>query len=86
MRVLSDQNGFQRSYNIDPYQDYESISGLIFDANLKNSKYHPKGKVIGIELCGKAKAYSYSELNKSQFPAKDIFNKIPIQLYFDRQT
>jgi hypothetical protein len=43
-------------------------------------------KVIVTELCGKAKAYSFSEFSTSQSPVKDIFNKIPIQIYFDRQT
>jgi hypothetical protein len=85
-RVLFDQNEFQRSYNLDPYQGYESSSRLIFDVNLKNSKYHPKEKVIGIELCGKAKTYSFSELSKSQLSAKDIFNKILIEFHSDRQT
>jgi hypothetical protein len=85
-RMLSDQNGFKLSYNRDPYQGYESSSGLMFDINLKNSKFHPKGKAIGIELDGKSKTYAFSELSKSHSPVKDIFNKIPIQIYFDRET
>jgi hypothetical protein len=68
------------------YQGYESSSRFMFDINLKNLKYHPKEKFIGIALDGKAKAYVFSELSKSQLPAKDILNKIPIKIYFDRQT
>jgi hypothetical protein len=52
----------------------------MFDVNLKNLKYHPKKKVIGIELGGKAKAYAFSELSKIQSPVKDVFNKILIQV------
>ena len=52
-RLLSDQTGFQRSYDRNPYQGYESSSRLMFDVNLKDSKYHPKEKFIGIELGGK---------------------------------
>jgi hypothetical protein len=85
-KVLSDQTGFQRSYNRDPYQGYESNSRLMFGVNLKDSKYHPKEKVIGIELGGKTKAYAFSELSRTRSPVKDIFNKIPIQIYFDRKT
>ena len=85
-KVLSDQTGFQRSYNRDPYQGYESSSRLMFDVDLRDSKYHPKEKVIGIELDGKYKAYAFSELSRSRSPVKDIFNKIPIQIYFDRKT
>jgi len=66
--------------NRDPYQEYESSSRLMFDVNLKNLKYHPKGKVIGIELRGKAKAYVFSELSKTKSPVKDVFNKILIQV------
>jgi len=85
-KVLSDQTGYQRSYDRDPYQGYESSSRLMFDVNLKDSKYHPKEKVIGIELGGKTKAYAFSELGRTRSPIKDIFNKIPIQIYFDRKT
>jgi hypothetical protein len=70
------------SFNDLLYQGYESSSRLMFDINLKNSKYHPKGKFIGIALDGKAKAYTFSELSKSQLPAKDILNKILIQNLF----
>ena len=85
-KVLSDQTGFQRSYDRDPYQGYESSSRLMFDVNLKDSKYHPKEKVIGIELGGKAKAYAFSELSRTRSPVKDIFNKIPIQIHYDGKT
>ena len=85
-KVLSDKTGFQRSYDRDPYQGYESSSRLMFDVNLKDSKYHPKEKVIGIELGGKAKAYAFSELSRTRLPVKDIFNKIPIQIHYDRKT
>ena len=85
-RVLSDQTGFQRSYDRDPYQGYESSSRLMFDVNLKDSKYHPKEKVIGIELGGKTKAYAFSELSRTHSPVKDVFNKIPIQIHYDRKT
>jgi hypothetical protein len=85
-KVLSDQTGFQRSYDLDPYQGYESSSRLMFDVSLKDSKYHPKEKVIGIELGGKAKAYAFSELSRIRSPVKDVFNKIPIEIYFDRKN
>jgi len=50
----------------------------MFDVNLKDLKYHPKEKVIGIELGSKAKAYAFLELSRTRSPAKYIFNKIPI--------
>ena len=85
-RVLSDQTGFQLSYDRNPYQGYESSSRLMFDVNLKDSKYHPKEKFIGIEFGGKTKAYAFSELSKTRSTVKDVFNKVPIQIYFDHKT
>jgi len=58
----------------------------MFDVNLKDSKYHPKEKVIGIELGGKTKAYAFSELSRIRLPVKDIFNKVPIQIHCDHKT
>jgi hypothetical protein len=58
----------------------------MFHVNLKDSKYHPKEKVIGIELGGKTKAYAFSELSKTRSPVKNIFNKVPIQIYFVHKT
>jgi hypothetical protein len=79
-KALSGQNGFQRSYNGDPCQGYESSSRLMFGVTLKNLKYHHKEKVIGIGLCGKAKIYAFLELSKIQSPVKDVFDKILIQV------
>lgn len=84
--VLSDKTGFRRPYDRDPYQGYESSSRLMFDVNLRNSKFHPKEKVIGIEIGGGAKAYPFSELSKTTSPVKDVFNKIPIQIHYDGKT
>ena len=58
----------------------------MFDVNLKDSKYHSKEKVIGIELGGKTKAYAFSELSRTRSPIKNVFNKVPIQIHFDQKT
>ena len=59
---------------------------MMFDVNLKDSKYHSKEKVIGIELGGKTKAYAFLELSKTRSPVKNVFNKVPIQIHFDHKT
>ena len=56
----------------------------MFDVNLKDSKYHPKDKIIGLELGGKA--YTFSELSRTRLMVNDIFDKIPIQIHCDRKT
>ena len=58
----------------------------MFGMSAKNRKYHPKEKVIGIELGGVTKAYPFSELNKVASPIKDVLGKIPVQIFYDRKT
>ena len=85
-KILSDRTGYRRPYDRNPYQGYEFSSRLMFDVNLRNSKLHPKEKVIGIELGGKSKAYPFSELNKVSSPIKDVVSKVPIQIHYDGKT
>jgi hypothetical protein len=47
----------------------------MFDVNLKDSKCHPKVKVICIELGGKAKAYAFLELSRTRFASKICFQQ-----------
>jgi hypothetical protein len=47
----------------------------MFGVSAKNQKYHPKEKVIGIELGGVTKAYQFSELKKVTSPIKDVIDK-----------
>ena len=57
----------------------------MFGVSAKNRKYHPKEKVIDIELGGVTKAYSFSELKKIAYPIIDVISKIPIQIFYDRK-
>lgn len=85
-RVLSDDTGYQRDYDRDPYEGYEASERLMFGVNEKSRKYHPKEKVIGVELGNVTKAYPFSELNKVDSPVKDILDKKPIHIIYDRKT
>ena len=58
----------------------------MFDVNLKDSKYNPKEKFIGIEFGGKTKAYAFSELSRTRSSVKIVFNKFPIQIHLDHKT
>ena len=44
----------------------------MFGVNATNKKYHPKEKVIGIELGKVFKAYPFSELEKVKSPVRDV--------------
>ena len=67
-QVLFTNNGCQQDYDPDPYQGYETKERLVVWVSEKNRKYHPKEKVVVIELGGGTKAYPFSELKKSSVP------------------
>ena len=68
--VLSDKTGHRRDYDRDPYQGYESSERLMFDVDQKSRKYHPKEKVIGVELGGVTKAYPFFRVEQNKIPCQ----------------
>lgn len=84
--VLSDDTGYIRNYDRDPYEGYESSDRLMFGVKATNQKYHSKEKVIGIQLGKVTKAYPFSELGKTKSPVKDILGKTPISIFYDRKS
>jgi hypothetical protein len=61
--VLSDRTGFQRDYSKGPYEGYEKSGKLWFPVKFRSMGYHPKERVLGIEIKGKFKAYPFAELS-----------------------
>ncbi|MBI4383735.1 MAG: DUF3179 domain-containing protein [Nitrospinae bacterium] len=84
--VLSVQTGHRRDYFRDPYENYEQSRDLMFEVGAQNPAYHPKEKVVGIELAGTAKAYPFPELAKVKTPVKDEVRGVPITVYFDASS
>ena len=69
--VLSENTGFKRNYDRDPYSGYEQSNHLYFPVfNKAPKKYHPKEKVLGLIVDKVYKAYPFIELNKNN---KDSF-------------
>jgi len=65
--VLSENTGYWRSYNRDPYAGYDESSHLYFPVfNKVPKKYHPKEKVLGLAVIDVYKAYPFVELNKNK--------------------
>lgn len=62
--VLSRNTGSSRDYSRDPYRGYEDSQRLYFSVAFMSQAFHPKSRVIGVELNGLAKAYPFSELAK----------------------
>ena len=64
--VLSDITGYARDYGRDPYSGYEKSRHLYFPViNKAPKRYHPKERVLGVEIDGVYKAYPFIELNKN---------------------
>ena len=64
--VLSRDTGSQRNYRNSPYAGYEKTRRLYFKVSHKSpANYHPKERVIGLEINGHFKAYPYKELSKN---------------------
>ena len=58
----------------------------MFGVSAKNRKYHPKEKVIDIELGGLNKDYPFSEMKKVVSPIKDVIENTSVQISYYRIT
>lgn len=63
--VLSNRTGYFRDYTKSPYANYESSSALYFPVAMRSQRFHPKERVIGIQINNLFKAYPFVELDKS---------------------
>ncbi len=67
-RVLSADTGFSRDYRRDPYAGYQDDDALYFPVTKRSNRYHPKERVLGLEIDGRHKAYPLTELARSGRP------------------
>lgn len=63
-KVLSQQTGFNRNYDRDPYGNYYTTPGTLFPLTHQDSRLPDKEVVLGVEVNGKFKAYPEKELKK----------------------
>ena len=85
-RVLSDDTGYRRNYQRDPYAGYEKSPRLMFGVDKVSDAFHPKERVIGLEIGGAFKAYPFSELATAKQPVKDKVNGVPVSVFYDRKS
>lgn len=83
--VLSEETGHQRNYAHNPYQGYEQSTRTYFPVAHRDSRYHPKERVIGIELNGVARAWPFSELALAQIPLDDQVGSTTLRVEFDAE-
>ena len=82
--VLSAKTGFSRDYQRTPYVGYDQSEALYFPVDKLNKSYHPKERVLGIDVNGKYKAYPFSELQRSNNQFWDTFNGQKFKILFDK--
>lgn len=58
-RILSTNTGYNRSYDVNPYGSYPTHPTINFPINFADDRLHPKERVLGIIVNGKAKAYRF---------------------------
>jgi len=86
-RVLSTDTGYRRDYERDPYAGYASEKGTYFPVNATSRRYHPKERVLGISIGGKAKAYPFTELARSgENTIVDHIGDQRLQVTFDAKS
>ena len=83
--VLSQKTGFSRDYDGDPYAGYEKSAELIFPVRFRAEGYHPKERVLGIVLDGKAKAYPFVEMAKGAGEIADTLAGRTVRIRYSRE-
>ena len=84
--ALSRRTGYLRDYDRDPYGGYLNSEGIYFPIERLDPRYHPKERLLGIEVDGRFKGYPYSELSRTETPFVDRFNGEEIQLHYDAES
>ncbi len=84
-KVLSEDTGYRRDYNRDPYAGYETQAGLYFPVDRIDPRFHPKARVEGLLVNDVAKVYPLSELEKSGGVINDVVGGVSITVYFNQQ-
>ena len=84
--LLSRQTGFRRDYDKDPYSGYENSSGTWFPVKKKDPRFHPKERVLGVELDGLFKAYPFSELSKTSGAVTDTVAGQVVTLVYNEKA
>ncbi|MEH6471269.1 MAG: DUF3179 domain-containing protein [Halopseudomonas sp.] len=83
--LLSTETGFVRDYHRSPYGDYDNSERLYFPVEFLSRRYHPKERVLGVEVDGVFKAYPFAELAKrtDQDPIYDSLAGKSLRIEYD---
>ena len=86
--VLSDDTGYSRDYRRNPYSGYETSRALYFQVSNKAPAYfHPKERVLGLEIDNQFKAYPFSEIDKAgKAVISDELAGQRVELHWDKKN
>ncbi len=82
-QVLDLDTGFARDYARDPYAGYAESPQTFFPVQFRAAGLHPKERVIGLVLDGKARAWPLVELAKSTGPLQDTLGNTPVVVHYN---
>lgn len=81
--VLSNDTGYARNYNVNPYPGYSKTGRIYFPVAEEDSRYPRKTIVSGLEVDGHFKAYPFPELARGPSRFADRFQGLDIEVVFD---
>ena len=84
--VLSNQTGYVRTYDRDPYAGYDQQKDLMFPILHPDSRFHQKEWVLGVEVQGTFKGYPFSELQKGPEIIQDIVNGELLLIHYNHES
>ncbi|PVV26857.1 MAG: hypothetical protein B6D79_04965 [gamma proteobacterium symbiont of Ctena orbiculata] len=82
-QVLSEDTGYSRNYRRSPYGDYEKNRAIYFPVEFAAQGYHPKERVLGVNIGGVSKAYPFTELAKTSGRINDSVGGQIIKIEYD---
>lgn len=81
--VLSTDTGYVRDYRRDPYAGYADSPAVTFPTGAVDRRYHPKERVLGVEIGDVAKAYPFPELERAGGTVTDTLAGRALTITFD---
>lgn len=84
--VLSDNTGFSRDYQRNPYVDYDNSPTIYFPVSAQSEQFPAKERVLGLTLNGQYKAYPFSELSHGNEKIIDNFAGQKITVHFNKKA
>jgi hypothetical protein len=80
--ALTIATGSLRYYDREPFTGYEKRGQIFFPLEHEDNRYHPKERVVGIEVHGHHKVYPYKELMKVEGGMEDKVGEQPLWIHY----